>query len=205
LALSSTVKGFDGTLINSSATYDLLGRTISVSRPYQGAFQGAVLYHYDTLNRPLDVTFPDGTFQKKTYTNPLETHHFDGRNNESFVQTNFMGQTLVSGNVLVQAGQPNQSINTSFEYGPFGMVTKVTDPKGNTTKMQYDVRGRRTQLTEPDRGTTTTAYNGFGEVREETHLASGEKHTYGHDAHVEAASGQSAGQWFPAAVCRPPR
>jgi len=159
--VSRTIRGFDGQDIHTRTIYDDLGRVIASSRPYQAIGVDYTQYAYDSLNRVLQVTSPDGSHDQSHYMGLFQTEHVDAQHHTSYQHLNVDGELIVSGNLV--SGQP--AIETQYAYGPFGVLKTVTDPKSNLTSFDYDTLGRRIQTSEPDRGVTQTFYNGLGEVR----------------------------------------
>jgi RHS repeat-associated protein len=130
-------------------------------------------FYYDDLGRVLEKLLPDSNSIWSTYsaasgggwkidvTNERQkTHH-------TVIDT--AGRTI---------GFSNDTVTTSYSYGPFDLQTQITPPSlQNTTagtprspiiKLFYDVLGRRTWIQDGDLGKRKTSYNAFGEIVAET-------------------------------------
>ncbi|MFF3062644.1 RHS repeat-associated core domain-containing protein, partial [Streptomyces sp. NPDC057909] len=169
--------GFDGTTSTSSTWYDMLGRVVTTSG--LGATSGTQ-YLYDALNRLVKTTVPGG--KNYTYAHTFDTDTTtDPDGHTTTVTRDVDGRTVSSVATLVNPDKTTTPVTTSYQYGPFGLTSKVIDDKNNITSMGYDELGRRTQLDDPDKGITTTAYNGFGQVRTDTHQQSGHSTSFDYD------------------------
>jgi RHS repeat-associated protein len=175
-ALGVQSTGFNGSASTAAISYDLLGRVVSQTTPAPG---GTTRYTYDSLDRRLKTTLPDSTTRTSTYT-MFSVKSVDALNRERIISYDVDGRVSTS-TAIDTSGATSVPVTTRYEYGPFDVLDKVTDTKGNVTDYQYDVRGRRTLLDEPDRGKTTTTYFGTGEVDTETHAASGHSTAFEYD------------------------
>jgi RHS repeat-associated protein len=148
-------------------TYDRLGRTATVTRPFM-AFSGdpvhTTSYEYDLRDRLLSIEEPDGVTTRHEYIG-RQTHTYDGRNIHSYVLEREDGRV---GSRFEDDPDSANWLETSFEYGPFGLLRETIAADGTSQTIRYDNRGRRTQHIDPSTGTTTWAYNAFGELRRET-------------------------------------
>ena len=163
-------KGFDGNPVEERIEHDPLGRIRSQVKPY-----GESTFAYDEIGRLthelrrdplLAADHPPREWQEIKYEDHFKTTTFDAGRRESYVITDGLGQIVEKGEKL-----PDRTVNTFYEYKPFGLLWKVrhgTDEARSTTEADYDVLGRRTRLTTPEAGTETRSYNAFGDVREET-------------------------------------
>lgn len=177
----TTTKGFNGNTLRRKATYDLRGRLSAASQSYTGSTPTAwTSFKYDSLNRRLNATLPDGSLAqaKDTSFGMFQTHMWDAQGNEAYLDYDVDGRIVKSTNKL----NASTSIVTNYSYAPFDMLDRVTDAKGNITRQIYDVRGRRTQLEDPDRGTLTTTYNGLGDRVESKRLATNDVQTVHRDS-----------------------
>jgi RHS repeat-associated protein len=175
--IETTVSGFDGTKATTTSGYDDLGRIAKVTAPAPG---GITTYEYDGLDRLASTTLPDGKTTSASYTFTT-TQTVDAGGNKREVTTDVDGRVTKSVEVNKRPDGAQQNITTQYQYAPFDLVDRVTDDQFHVTTMSYDKRGRRTQLTEPDRGSTATTYFGTGEVRTDSHQASGHTTTFGYD------------------------
>ncbi len=152
--IRSDVKGFDGTMICTSTSYNLKGQVESVSDPYfsTGAPQ-LNLYSYDSYGRQTALTTPSGRNSAWSYSNNTVTETTAGK---SFSRT--VGP---DGNVS-SATDPGGTI--TYSYFADGKVKDIVAPGSITTSMQYDIAGNQTSLADPSAGTISYTYNGFGEL-----------------------------------------
>ncbi|MCX5233083.1 FG-GAP-like repeat-containing protein [Streptomyces sp. NBC_00233] len=168
---------FDGTTSTSGQAFDVLGRVIAAKG--LGATANAYQY-YDSLSRLVKTVSPDAKATVYTHPGMFNTTVTDPENNVRQELRDVNGRITSSIDVK-GTGASATPITTRYEYAPFDQMSKVTDEKGNVTSMKYDVRGRRTELTDPDKGLTKTAYTGTGEVRSESHQASGHSTSFVYD------------------------
>ena len=115
--------------INTTTTYDKMGRILSTSNPYlTGDVQiGVTQFAYDALGRKTRQTQPDGTFLQWCY-NGIAT---DG-------QTNCAGDQSASGtrrwvDVSDESGHDRQLLSDAL-----GRLTFVVEPTGLKTAYTYD-------------------------------------------------------------------
>ena len=164
------VRGFDGEWRRVFSTYNMLGLVETESRPSESADPSPhqTTYEYDNRGRRTRVVDPDGMATSYGYDR-FTTKTRDARGIE------FSTQSGVDGDVLKRIEPDPASadgvIETTYDYDPFGDVTRVEAPDESVQTMDYDVLGRRTLHTDPSAGTTETTYNGFGEVVSETNGA----------------------------------
>jgi len=128
-ALPGTTTGF---------TYDDYGRvnTITDSEGY------TITYSYDLLDRPTQVSYPDGTYQQIVYTNldPVESR--DRLGHWSTAIYNAQRQLTEISDALGRV--------TSFQRCSCGALESITDPLGRTTTFLRDVEKRLTTKIYPD-------------------------------------------------------
>jgi RHS repeat-associated protein len=182
----STAGGFDGSVITTTSGYDTLGRQVSASRPYlYGAVPaGYTTSAFDSLDRPIEATLPNGAKRTWTYTGLFTTDAFDADEGQTRTVTDADGRassviryhkdTSVTPPVVVP-------IATTYQYAPFDLTATTTDDRGNVTGYGHDVRGRVTSVSDPDRGPSTTSYFGTGEVKTVTHPSTGNTSNYDYD------------------------
>ncbi|HVK64110.1 MAG TPA: RHS repeat-associated core domain-containing protein, partial [Polyangium sp.] len=89
-----------------------------------------------------------------------EVWSFDARGGHTVTHVDGLGR-------IVKVIDANDK-ETTYGYGPFGGLRRVTEPDDGSnamtsTTMERDAFGRVRTLHEPDRGTTVTRYTGFGE------------------------------------------
>ncbi len=90
---------------------------------------------------------------------------------------------------------------THYTYSPAGLLTKVTDPSGNTFTTTYDLLGRKTTTTDPDAGTTRFTYDDLDRLTSTTD-ARGKKVFTTYDGmgrktatHADTADGPVLASW----------
>lgn len=105
-------------------------------------------YTYNAYGEPLTVTDPMGVTTTYTYS---------ARGNLLSVSTPLTGT--------------DSDATTTYVYGDTsypGLVTSVTDPDGNTTRLGYDHNGDVTSITDPEGHASKATYNVLGERLTET-------------------------------------
>ncbi|MDQ1813295.1 Ig-like domain-containing protein [Massilia sp. CCM 9210] len=156
--------GLDGVTpraIITSTRFDDRMRPVEVDHP---RFENAPAYlasrtNYDDLNRPFSVVTMDEAGAQHSTTTVY--------NGAISTLTNALKQTRVeTKNVLGQLISVRDPKNktTSFEYEPFGNLSKTVDPAGNVIRVGYDLLGRKKSLVDPDLGTITYNVDPVGRV-----------------------------------------
>jgi RHS repeat-associated protein len=166
--------GFSGENIRLDIGYDPVfpHRVRSVLGPWNESDVGAMpatFFHSDKLGRTTEVVYPGGSVSSRSYAlQRTETISEDG--NASAVELDQMGRVRATVHRALQSidNATPHDIHTTYAYGPFGQLRRITDEKGNMTTSRYDVLGRRVALSDPDSGETKNTYNAFGELRSET-------------------------------------
>lgn len=172
----SSHKGFDGSMVNVASQFDVLGRVVSQSRPYPaGPPTKFTTYNYDPLDRLTQVLLPD-TSKIENQHEFFKTTTWDGEHNESSVERDVNDRIVKSVNIW-----GNIPVTTKFDYEAFGLLSAVTDDKGNINSYEHDAIGRTTFAVDPDAGSTHFVYNGFDAVTSMLHVES-QTPTYGSDA-----------------------
>ena len=103
-----------------------------------------------TLNRPLTVTYPDGTFTQVVYDRMHVEYSQDQGGNWSHYLANNLGQIEA---VIDPLGQITQ-----MTYCKCGAMQTLTDPGGNITRWAYDAQGRTKSKTYADNTVVSFAY-----------------------------------------------
>ena len=186
--IQTTHTGFNGVLIDTDVSYDLLGRAVSVSRPYDaGSAVGAkTQISYDGLGRILKAVWPDQTTTTHQYTQFTATTT-DPSNKMTMVTRDVDARTIASSQWLPTAvGGGPIWVNTVYHYAPFSQLDTVTDPQNNGVSTLYDPLGRPVTQTDPDAGTIRLQYDGFDDLVQKTHapvgqMAPDEATRYGYD------------------------
>ena len=117
---------------------------------------------YDVLDRPVRVTYPDGTETNTTYSvvdHALVTHVTDALGNETETHVSGSGRTLKS----IQYDGSEQIV-TQFTYDGIGRLVEVMDADTNVTVSEYDMGDRRVRVSHPASGETTFTYDVLGNV-----------------------------------------
>jgi RHS repeat-associated protein len=155
----------NGVAVGIDTTYDAAGRMASRTRPVLASDLPATTarqsFAYDPFGRMVKTTNADGTSATWEYDGLLTTSR-DEQGDQELRTSNELGLPATVGEVL----SPGKVLTTSYEYGPFGSLTKTTGPDGATSTMAYDVLGRRATINDPDTGLETDRYDAFGDVKE---------------------------------------
>ena len=153
--------------------YDPFGRAVKVYHPTVDTdsvddFIAAIdavdptITKYDVLDRPVRVTYPDGTETNTTYSvvdHALVTHVTDALSNETETHVSDSGHTLKS----IQFDGSEQIV-TQFTYDGIGRLVEVLDADTNVTVSEYDMGDRRVRVSHPASGETTFSYDALGNV-----------------------------------------
>jgi RHS repeat-associated protein len=176
-ALHTSVTGFDGQWINTFTTYDDLGRPNGVSRPNAGAPAAWTTTAYDSLDREVSTTYPDGSESTIDYT-LFDTSRTDPAGHVTTQHYDVDGRLVASSAVL-----NGQTIPIAYTYSatPIGPLRIATDAEGHATTRQYDRRDRALSEDDPSRGLTKAIYTGFGDLQQIVHVASGAVETSSYD------------------------
>ncbi len=199
--------GLDGKTISSEFGYDIRGRLLTQGQPHMAgdATQGATYYSNDGLGRVTSIAPPGEQATTYTYVGgSVATDYdwlFNGANNGAYrgvveqapnnqqriSSTDYAGRPLESIQIdgapgSSASGPPSTGVAvSSYKYGPFGIVTSVTDPDYQVTSITSDRLGRRVASSNASTGTHVYTYNAFDEVTDETD-GNGAKHCHYYDA-----------------------
>ena len=161
--------------ITSRREFDLLGRvTKSWSPSPAGAKDVSTSFTYDSLGRPLETTYPDGSRTLRQYIANQVTS-FDEKNNLQVSWLDVYGRTA-----SVDDYVDGRKLTTTYRYGPFGNATGFMRADGTGPTYKYDRQGRRVEANDPDSGLSISKYNALGELVELTD-ANGDLTVYEHD------------------------
>ena len=180
--IRSESAGFDATKrIFVDTTYDDVGLTASVTRPYfeiESSF--ATTFEYDISGRLTKEVTPGGkttetfyrgipvaeegisTETKVTFTNPLPPNDLVTQRTERRVDG--FGQLI---EVIEDLGGADEA-STTYAYEPFENLASTTDANLNTVTMEYDDRGRKTDMDDPDMGAWSYEYDALGQLTRQT-------------------------------------
>ena len=122
---------------------------------------------YDTLQRPVLVTLPDGETTE---------HRYDGWSRSLVDQNDHLKRWDSDGlgrmtKVSEYTGSdPSVALyaETTYEYNAMDELTKVTDAANNLTTITYDELGRKTAMTDPDMGSWSYSYDAVGNLISQT-------------------------------------
>jgi RHS repeat-associated protein len=148
--------------------YNKRGEETTKTRPYywvSGAAQPTTYTtttDYDSLDRPIRVTHPDGTYKTTSYDlwSTTETDEL-GRSkiNDKNADELRVAHKEYVGGVYKTA---------SYVYDARGNLAQSIDPNGNTITYVTDSLGRTTSMADPDSGTTTYVFDGAGRMTSQT-------------------------------------
>jgi RHS repeat-associated protein len=167
----STLTGsFDGSLVETTKTYDTLGRVSTETKPrIQRA--GEPTYStettYDSLSRVDTVTTDLGTPGNGPVVQDLVTmiYNIDSVTSKHTVAGTTQTRTETK-NLFGKTASVTDSdgVSISYKYDADGNLTDTTDPSGNIVHIEYDARGRKKLSNDPDMGQWSYTYNGFGDL-----------------------------------------
>ena len=171
---------------------------------------------YDDLNRAVRVTHPDGTETRFEYrnrdadplatlptefpypppSNPFIIRRIDPLRHEHQLTYDSELRVIEEEEPGIGGSPPAE---TSYDYGPFGRLSRVELPGGATWELHYDSTGALDRLRDPSVGWREIRRNGFGEVYQEVH-ADGSTTDYRYDeagrlAKRRSADGDAAWVW----------
>ena len=136
-------------------SYDIYGRKISVSEPYNGSPSLYNTFEFDSYGRLTRTTQATGKTTNITYNGLTETAN-DGYRN-----------TSKRGNSLGQVESMTDDGGTiDYLYHANGQLRRTTF-NGMITSLNYDGWGRKIFLNDPSAGVYTTEYNNLGETTKE--------------------------------------
>ncbi len=158
----------DGTVTNTSNTYDAFNRLTSTTdergntTSYEYDARGnkvamtdiyglTTRYAYNNHNKLIKTTYPDGTVESKSYD----------------AMDNLLSET------------DKEGYTTTYEYDAADRLVKTTYPDGSTTTNTYDAAGRLTSTTDQNGHTITYTYDAVGNKLSQTDALGNEtKYTY---------------------------
>lgn len=129
-------------------------------------------YTYDGLNRPLRVTYPDGSYTE----NQWDCCHLGSQRDRAGNVTTF---TYDQVNRLILTVDAENRV-TQYVYDPAGNLTQMNDPNWNPTWWQYDGRNRVARKIYADGSNYLYDYDGVGNLLHQTDARSVVT-TYGYD------------------------
>ena len=142
-------------------TYDSNSNVTSVSKPLNANTTQTSSYTYNSFGEVLTTTDPLGNVTTNTYDthgNLLTVTTPAPNSNTPASVTQFQYAT---NGVLTQITDPKGNV-TKLAYTPAGLIASITDAQNNVTSYQYDARGNRTAVIDPVNGAshpTSFAYD----------------------------------------------
>jgi RHS repeat-associated protein len=161
--------------VYTNTAYDALGRVQSVSNPFRStgdSTYGITSYSYDALNRQLQQTQPDNSYQSWSYTGNVVTFQ-DEVGNQWQRTTDGLGR-------LTKVLEPNgssqtPSMETDYGYDALNNLLSVMQWGGasgstgaKSRSFTYDSLSRLLLATNPESGTVTYSYDPNGNVSTKT-------------------------------------
>ncbi|NMO57749.1 hypothetical protein HH310_42125 [Actinoplanes sp. TBRC 11911] len=133
------VAGADKERFTAHFEYDLAGNEVKSI----DALDNVTTTKYDALNRAVSSTDANGHATHYTYNDDDQT------------------RTVTAPNAEYDDDDPEEE-STFYGYGEDGMLTSVTDPRGNRTTVYYDEAGRLIRSTDPIGRSTYAKYDADG-------------------------------------------
>lgn len=167
LELRQVAFGLKGEPVFVDKAYDNRDRLCSVTNPYkEGETPQYTVFEYDSINRIIAQTTPDGTRTE---------YHYDGLSTTTIiVPTEGVEQSsTVTKNPAgwIKSCTDASNVTINYDYYADGTLaySQVGSNAASRIEIQYDHWGNRSQLSDPDYGTIHTVHNAYGElVNEET-------------------------------------
>ena len=161
--------------INSSMSYDIMGRLLSYTKDSQ-----TTTYVYDINGKEIKTTYPNGLIVEKTYdehgnilkitNNKKEKIVYSYACNNLIATKVFKDEVLIS-NEEFEYDNKNQIITkidglggqTLYSYNPKGEKISEIDALGRVTTYEYNNQSKLLKETTSDGNTTTYSYNRDGQ------------------------------------------
>ena len=162
-------------ILTSEVTFNQRGSVATTAAPrYAGESPQITKTDYDSRNRVIEVTFPDGATTQTQYELFSVTQiDEEGRKSQTRRSPNGLQETTVE--YLNGA-----AIETVSDNDLLGNPTSIVDDAGNRWTFTYDNLGRKLAIDDPDTGYWTWTYNALGQTKSETN-ALDEVITYTYD------------------------
>jgi RHS repeat-associated protein len=159
-AIQSETQDINGATILTQIKFDKLGRSVATSQPFKaGTSPVWTQATFDTLDRPTQITAPDGAISTMAYDG-YTTVTTDSKSHTKTQIKNSQGQ-------LVTVTDTNAK-SLTYQYDAYGNLTKTTDALSNVTTIVYDKRGRKTAMDDPDQGIWHYEYDALGQLKKQT-------------------------------------
>lgn len=161
-------RSFDNTQqIYQDTQYNANGWVAQTSLPYfSGATPQLTIPTYDLLGRTIKVTKPDASYSTVTYNGLSTTSTTYVINSATGDPTTLTQSTTELKNSQGQVVSVTDAAGkvTTYNYDPFGNRNRVTDPNGNITSTAYNLRGFRVLAIDPDTGAMGYTSDVLGEL-----------------------------------------
>ena len=149
------------------------GFVVSYSQTAEGITRSRS-YERDEFNRPVRITYSDGSFKSFTYNDFGKVQERTERNGGKTVfEFNDSGQK-------VSKTDPEGN-TTTYTWHPSGLLASETDALGRVTYYEWNSRGLLVKTIYPDNSTEETVYDDFGNVIQEADV-SGNLTSYRYDS-----------------------
>ncbi len=151
--------------IQRDTEYDLLGRPIRTSLPYE---RGAVRYwgivdRYDALGRTLRTVAPNGAVTETAYASRA------GGGSTLTITDPLGRKTITTTNMRRLPLQVKDAMGgtVTYVYDAGDRLLTMVGPTGATTRHSYDAVGQRVETSDPDMGRWRYQYDPFGRLVEQ--------------------------------------
>ena len=167
---SGVVDGVETMIASGVVKYDAFGRKVAEGQPVTdnttslntSDILNLTLTDYDTHDRPVKVTLPDGTASTAAYSiadGCLKTTLTDANGHVTDIYKDIRGRDRKT-----VRHADGQEVETSFHYNAIGELLSVVHPNKELTSYEYDGLGRKTSVSHPDAGLTTYEYDAAGNM-----------------------------------------
>lgn len=157
LTVRTAVLRPDSAWLKTDFTYDTRGRLVSETLPFKSMPEGSTTSQYDSFDRILSRTYPDGHADTYSYSGLTVTSLIDGMQKTATVDA-------LGG--LVEVTDPGGSIE--YDLRPDGQPLSITVNGNIETRFEYDTYGRQTALIDPSAGRRERTYDSAGNIATET-------------------------------------
>lgn len=194
---TTVVNNVPGMTTSGVVSRDAVGRVVRTFHPFftPGASTDfvppittlATDIAYDTQDRTISTTFPDGAIEGTSYalapqlgTLLFHTRTTDANNHVRDLFRDHLDRTRT----FIEHPTVNASAITNYSYLATGELSSIVDAEGHTTTVGYDLRGMRTSLDNADTGRIEHRYDLMGNsiaLIEPNHRALGVEVRYAYD------------------------
>jgi RHS repeat-associated protein len=146
----------DGRAVLRRAEFDRPGRLYRVSDPhFEGDTAFYSTYWYDNFGRLVSLKRANGAASTYVY------HDRDVISLSKNCKYTLDDRGRIT--QQIEAANTADQFVTTYEYGPFSQLTKVSDAAGVITRIEHDRLGRTVGDIDPNTGKRTITYSAFGE------------------------------------------